>query len=294
MLLAFALVGVFAMHTMRSTVMEATDQVSQLRVNRDKMADEFTRTEQRLLKLRREVSAIDAMASSQPKTGQQQPNNKGSSQRRLLHEVTDLQDRLKSERDQVAHLKESVQSVGKSQVIEKFGKGVHRVEMELVFPDRQLGPHRFVIELAPVEIMPHSVHTFLEMVSEGLLDGCSFIMNALHVLKAAPLPYDGSSAADKAKAFTTRGLESVSFKEYSESYPHKQYTVGFAADGSPSFYINTQDNSEIHAGDPCFGTVVEGIDAIQRLESQPTRNSIWFQKRIGIKSARLLKVDASS
>lgn len=208
----------------------------------------------------------------------------------MLREVTDLKQRLKSEKEQVLHLKEQVQAAGKLQVMEKYGNKKHRVEIELVFPDRsQLGPHRFVIELAPIDMMPHSVHTFLEMVSNGLLDGCSFILNALHVVKAAPLPYDGSSAANKAKAFTAHGLESVSFKEYNEKYPHKQYTVGFAADGSPSFYINTQDNSEIHAGDPCFGKIVDGIDAIKRLETQPTRNGIWFQKRIGIKSARLLK-----
>ena len=29
-----------------------------------------------------------------------------------------------------------------------------------------------------------------------------------------------------------------------KDYPHEQYTVGFAADGSPSFYINTDDNTE--------------------------------------------------
>jgi cyclophilin family peptidyl-prolyl cis-trans isomerase len=133
------------------------------------------------------------------------------------------------------------------------------------------------------------VHVFLEMVSTGLLDGCSFILNALHVLKAAPLPYDGTSAAEKARAFTAHGLESVAFKEYSDNYPHKQFTVGFAADGSPSFYINTEDNSEIHVGDPCFGKVIKGFDAVRRLEAAPTRNGIWFEKRVGIKKARILK-----
>jgi cyclophilin family peptidyl-prolyl cis-trans isomerase len=110
----------------------------------------------------------------------------------------------------------------------------------------------------------------------------------LHVLKAAPLPCDGTSAAEKAKAFSEKGLESVSFKEYNEHYPHHKHTVGFAADGSPSFYINTDDNSAIHVGDPCFGKVVSGFDTVHRLEAQPTRNGIWFERRIGIKSARIL------
>jgi cyclophilin family peptidyl-prolyl cis-trans isomerase len=107
-------------------------------------------------------------------------------------------------------------------------------------------------------------------------------------LKAAPLPYDGSSPSDKAQEFLDKGLESVAFREYSPDYPHDRYTVGFAADGSPSFYINTEDNTDIHAGDPCFAKVISGFDTIQRLENSPTRNGIWLEQRIGIKRATVL------
>merc|ERR1711971_1530017 len=145
-----------------------------------------------------------------------------------------------------------------------------------------------VMEMASLEIMPHSVFTFLEMVSAGLIDGCSFILNAMHVIKAAPLPYDGSSASAKVKSFTKKGLESVAFLEYSPDYPHEKYTVGFAADGSPSFYINTQDNTDIHVGDPCFAKIISGIDTVKRLEAAPTRNGIWYRQRIGLKRASIL------
>jgi cyclophilin family peptidyl-prolyl cis-trans isomerase len=150
------------------------------------------------------------------------------------------------------------------------------------------GPTMVVIEMTSLEMMPHSVYTFLEMVSGGLLNGCSFILNALHVLKAAPLPYDGTSASDKAREFLDSGLNSVAFREYNPEFPHLKHTVGFAADGSPSFYINTEDNSEIHVGDPCFGKIVSGFDTIERLEKMPTRNGIWFEHRIGIKEAVVL------
>jgi cyclophilin family peptidyl-prolyl cis-trans isomerase len=180
----------------------------------------------------------------------------------------------------------------------KYGTGVIRVQMDLIFPgdtDKNgsglrdtSGPSTIVMEMAPLDLMPHSVYTFLEMVSSGLLDGCSFILNALHVLKAAPLPYDGTSASDKARAFLEHGLESVAFREYSPQFPHAKYTVGFAADGSPSFYINSEDNREIHAGDPCFAKVISGFDTIQRLEKMPTRNGIWFEHRIGIRTAVIL------
>jgi cyclophilin family peptidyl-prolyl cis-trans isomerase len=249
---------------------------------------QLSRTEKDFLFLKRQISAMDQMIQSQHADSDGTPAIDTRSHE-LLGKVTELKSRLGSESSQVDRLKNSVQERAKFEVREKYGEGVIRVEMELIFQDRVAGPTKFVIEMASVDDMPHSVHTFLEMVSSGLLDGCSFILNALHVLKAAPLPYDGSPATEKARAFTSLGLESVSFKEYHEKYPHKQYTVGFAADGSPSFYINTEDNSEIHAGDPCFGKIVDGIDTVRRLEAQPVRNGIWFEKRIGIKYARLIR-----
>lgn len=285
-LLAFLLVGFAALYTSRVSVTEAAAQVSVLRRNRDKMSEKLTKTENEFSKLRREISAMDVMMNKQQRPDSATVN---ANNQRLLSQRDELQSRLQSETAQVNHLKERVQQLGRDTVVEKFGEGRLRVEIDLVFPDRQIGPHKFTIEMAPLDLMPHSVHTFLEMVSAGLLDGCSFLLNAMHVLKAAPLPYDGSSAADKATAFTSRGLESVSFKEYNELYPHKKYSVGFAADGSPSFYINTEDNTEIHAGDPCFGQIVDGFDAVKRLESQPVRSGIWFEKRIGIKSARIVE-----
>lgn len=320
--LAAILVAVSAMYTSRTTVIATVEQVAMLRLNREKIADQLKTAERDIMKLKREIAAVDSlMAASAPANA---PHNiqvhthstspeiitsaaissiASLQQQRSYEQMRRLRDKLKQQAQSVDILKDKVQSLGKREVLEKWGDGVYRVEFELAFPDADpikagvnqlhrypdgVGPTTFVIELAPLDLMPHSVHTFLEMVTSGLLDGCSFILNALHVLKAAPLPYDGTPAAEKAKAFTAHGLESVAFKEYSADYPHKQYTVGFAADGSPSFYINTEDNSEIHVGDPCFGKVIEGLDTIRRLEACPTRNGIWFEKRIGIKHARLL------
>lgn len=292
MLVAFALVALAALYTSRTTVTEAVEHVTELQRNRDLIMKQLTKTEKDFLVLRRQITAMDQMIQSQQSGAESSltvPAHDDERAQELLDQMTKLKSRLGSETSQVDRLKATVQERAKYEVREKYGDGVLRVEMELIFPDRVAGPNKFVIEMASVDDMPHSVHTFLEMVSNGLLDGCSFILNALHVLKAAPLPYDGSPATEKARAFTSLGLESVSFKEYHEKHPHKQYSVGFAADGSPSFYINTEDNSEIHAGDPCFGMIVDGIDAIRRLEAQPVRNGIWFEKRIGIKYARIIK-----
>lgn len=208
---------------------------------------------------------------------------------KMVEEVGAIQKKLKEYASQAQKLKEQVSSISKRDALEKYGPGPHRIEMELIFPGHLAGPTKFQVEMAPLDLMPHSVYTFLEMASLGLLDGCSFILNALHVVKAAPLPFNGSFNQEKAQQFAASGLESVAFREYSADYPHKPYTIGFAADGTPSFYINTEDNSEIHVGDPCFGKVVSGIETVKRLEASPTRNGIWFEKRIGIKKATVLQ-----
>ena len=301
--IAFFLCAMTAMYTSRSTLATTIHQVSIIETNRATMETQMQSAQRGLQRIKRQITALEAMKSSSSNNhlentamGIGTAVNKGQTQRirnentRALRDMHTLQNRIKEETSLVERLKIQVQNAARRDVIAKYGRGPHRIEMELVFPDKKVGgANRFVIELADVEIMPHSTLTFLEMVSLGLLDGCSFILNALHVVKAAPLPYDGSSAAAKAQAFTQAGLESVAFKEYSPHYPHKQYTVGFAADGSPSFYINTEDNSEVHVGDPCFGRIVSGLETVRRLEASPTRNGIWFERRIGIKVARILK-----
>jgi cyclophilin family peptidyl-prolyl cis-trans isomerase len=145
--------------------------------------------------------------------------------------------------------------------------------------------------MAPLDLMPHSVYTFLEMVDAKLFDGCSFILNAMNIIKAAPLPYEkGSSVSHKVKAFARLGLDTVSFREYSPDFPHEQYTVGFAADGSPSFYINTENNTDqfSNTGEPCFAKIVSGFDTVEKMENEPVRSGMWYKKRIGIQKAMIL------
>jgi hypothetical protein len=42
--------------------------------------------------------------------------------------------------------------------------------------------HRIVLEMAPLDEMPHANYWFLSQVSLGLWNGCSFHRNAAHVL----------------------------------------------------------------------------------------------------------------
>ena len=296
LLCGVTMMGLFAVIAPRYTLDQAASQIATFHGHRDELQSRLTKYERDIQDIERQLNTLDFDFNQQHlgfvAASSESTDTDGEQHERNLSEMNELQHRLNNEIAQARHLKQLVQVVSRNATIEKYGPDHHYVELELIFPeenhDTNEDSNKFIIEMAPIDLMPHSVNTFLEMVSIGLLDGCSFILNALQVVKAAPLPYDGTSASDKAKAFSKHGLESVSFKEYSEEYPHKMYTVGFAADGSPSFYINTADNSEIHVGDPCFGKVISGFDTIHRLANSPTRNGIWFQHRIGIKSARII------
>jgi cyclophilin family peptidyl-prolyl cis-trans isomerase len=284
--MGFVLVGMSLIAGVRESLNRTTARVAVFQSHKEEIGNSLQKYERDLRLLQRELSGLEFVVHKQQ--GDDSEIIRSDAQKAAHSEISELHYRLQNEARQAANLKKQVQALSRTGIIESFGNKVHLVEMELIFPDSNSGPRFFTIEMAPIDLMPHSVHTFLEMVNARLLDGCSFILNALNVVKAAPLPYDGRLASKKAKAFAEKGLESVVFKEYSENYPHKKYTVGFAADGSPSFYINTADNSEIHVGDPCFGRVISGFDTVQRLAANPTRNGIWFERRIGIKAARIV------
>jgi cyclophilin family peptidyl-prolyl cis-trans isomerase len=290
--IVFCILGFSLYSQSRASLRTSIDEVSNLKSVARRLSSKMRTAEKDVRILKRELMALDRMELQKEDLEVEESIRRKAAaftNPKVVKEVQAIQDKLKQSAERLLVLKAQVQIVSKKDAIAKYGAGVKRVELELIFPDGGVGgPDTFVIEMADIELMPHSVWTFLEMTSAGLLDGCSFIMNALHVLKAAPLPYDGSPAHDKALAFHAHGLESVAFREYSPDYPHTRYTVGFAADGSPSFYINTEDNTHIHVGDPCFGKVISGFDTVRRLESSPTRNGIWFENRIGIRRATIL------
>lgn len=313
--LSFTLLGMFVYTQSYAALHNALDQVSILSQERSQVREHFLSVEKDIQRLQRELLDLHngelQISSGSDASGDGGDNRTSSNsdskqvhgeadlmlmqqKESVVDEMVALQEKLREGTSQVGSLQKHLQEVSKRDVIQKFGSGVIRVGLELEFPDTEKSkagigaPNTLVFEMAPLDLMPHSVYMFLEMVDSGLFDGCSFILSAMHVIKAAPLPYDGSSASQKVKAFTKLGLESVAFREYSPDFPNEQYTVGFAADGSPSFFINTDDNSSEHAGDPCFAKVVSGFDTVHRMQNAPTRNGIFFRKRIGIKAATIL------
>lgn len=194
-----------------------------------------------------------------------------------------------------------VEKFGKSsqrEAEEWFGNGIHKVELDIEYPQYtvDLPPSSwprvrgtFTLEMAPLDLMPIAVNLFLQQVHHKLWNGCSFVINAMHILQAGPHRYDESQSgkydanvATLVNGFKNSKLDKMPFQEYHVNYPHDTHTVGFAGrPGGPDFYINKIDNSENHGpggqshhdlheeADPCFGKLVGGMEILQELNKIP-------------------------
>lgn len=214
---------------------------------------------------------------------------------------------IKQLNERLDNVHKEIQKMSKRDAIQKFGLGPHKVEIELDFPPEAPAvdgnPTKFIIEMASLEEMPHSVHLFLEMVDRKLWDGCAFMRNAGHVVQASSVPYYKTEGQQLLKKFKESGFLSVAFQEYSPNVPHKKYTVGFAGrPGGPDWYVSTVDNTENHGpggqssyaipgeADPCFGKVIQGFDAVDRMHKLPVKPG-WYnalEHNVGIAKARII------
>mmetsp|Transcript_29654 Transcript_29654/g.71773 ORF Transcript_29654/g.71773 Transcript_29654/m.71773 type:complete len:154 (-) Transcript_29654:1513-1974(-) len=151
--------------------------------------------------------------------------------------------------------------------------------------------------MAPVEELPHTVHWFLDQVTMQHYDGTSFYRNAPHILMAGPEPNSittppGVNLYDR---FIHSSFPGPMFQEYSENFPHREWTLGLAGrPATPYFYINMQDNTELHGpggqgdhhADPCFARVVDGFETVQRMQRGPHDNTNLHEK-VAIVSMRI-------
>jgi len=130
-------------------------------------------------------------------------------------------------------------------VLQRFGGGgPFRVEFVLKFPEEQAHAvgNRIILETAPLGMMPHAIHMFLEMASEGLYTGTRFNVAGPDTVS---LKIEEDDEADNLREKFKDYTPALSFPEY--IFPHKEYTVGFFGRDphelpGPSFFINTRDN----------------------------------------------------
>ena len=188
-------------------------------------------------------------------------------------------------------LQSNIQRMSREAVLAKFGPGPHRLEMHLRF-DSHLGRNdegTVTIEMAPLDELPHAVHWFLEQASRNLYDGFSFHRNAGHVVQGgAKKNFLTQKHPPSEKKFRDAGYHSLLFQEYSDKFPHKKYTLGFAGrPGGPEIYINTKDNIKLHGpggqhnyddpleADTCFAKVVDGFDLVDRMHNLPVKEGSY-------------------
>jgi len=165
---------------------------------------------------------------------------------------------------------EKLQEVTRALILKRYGNPPYRVEFDVEFPsimpDERNG--KILIELAPIELTPHVVFVFLEIVRTWT--GGAFNRVAGHVLQTT---VDGSH-------------EGLAFQEYHPDFPHKQFTLGYAGrPGGPPWYISIIDNTQNHGpgsqgsateADGCFGKVLEGFDVVEQIKKHPKTANMGF------------------
>lgn len=191
----------------------------------------------------------------------------------------------------------------RKRAIEKYGPGPHHIQFDVLTGQNARTPGSFVVELAPLDLVPYSVSVFLDMATHQLWDNTVFYHHSSqhHVIAAAPVNF--GTFDPKGHHFDALGLNKLAFPDYSSNYPHSQvckwrrkpcnmflitnitmltwssnlqYTLGFSGLG-PNFFISTIDNRNHHGpggqvhheisadADPCFGKIISGHHVLQRM-----------------------------
>eukprot|EP00929_Paragymnodinium_shiwhaense_P014790 TRINITY_DN122750_c0_g1_i1.p1 TRINITY_DN122750_c0_g1~~TRINITY_DN122750_c0_g1_i1.p1 ORF type:complete len:341 (+),score=33.09 TRINITY_DN122750_c0_g1_i1:91-1113(+) len=149
----------------------------------------------------------------------------------------------------------ALQAACREWVNARYGPEPYKLRLHLEFPpgifDRhEPKVHYLTVEMAPLELMPHSVYLFMDAMLENFR-GAAFHRSARHVVQA----------------FIQGRRKQVAFQEYSPKYSHQPGTIGFAGrPGGPGFYISLLDNTRNHGpgtqqrrnpyeADPCFAKV---------------------------------------
>lgn len=158
------------------------------------------------------------------------------------------------------------------------------------------------IKMAPLDFMPHAVHTFLTQVDRKVWDGTHFELHGGHVLQAhraieSHQPEGSDSNGSNGAEFGT----SVLFREFSKKFPHVKYTLAYNGGSMGSaMYINVDDNHEHHrslhgsdgrdipeTGEPCFGYISVGRDVVDMMDALEVNANNFLVNPVTIKKTSI-------
>lgn len=185
----------------------------------------------------------------------------------------------------------------------RYGVGPYHVKINLGFENGSQ-TESILVELAPLHFMPHTIKVFLDMVKKKAYHGGTFIISRKHILVGGPIDvHDKENNQQLEDRMLDEGYfpnGSLLFGEYTPEYPHAPFTIGFNQIGGPIFYINTQDNDQLHGdmgdqqkkkeGDPCFAKVIEGFDVIERISNISTNADDSLESPVYITGAQVLRL----
>jgi len=233
-----------------------------------------------------EVRMMKEVRESSGRPMKPQPRNEQMIQSWLSHRKDGLLNKID-------YLQSYLQAESRAVVLEKYGAGPHRVQftIDLIQSNGRRQTKSFMVELAPVDLVPHSILFFLDTIGNKLWDHTVFLHHedTEHVVAAAPIDY--TTQRVKHLQLSQLGWIGLGFPEYSAEYTHQQYTLGYSGQG-PTFYINSVDNTDMHGpggqghhlletdADPCFAKVVQGVDVVAemiRLGANQKKSSIEGQ-----------------
>mmetsp|Transcript_46582 Transcript_46582/g.97886 ORF Transcript_46582/g.97886 Transcript_46582/m.97886 type:complete len:581 (+) Transcript_46582:163-1905(+) len=190
----------------------------------------------------------------------------------------------------------------RKEVLERYGPGPYHVKFTLEFHTAPT-TETILLALAPLDMMPHTIHTFLQIIEKNIYIGGTFILMREHILVGGPVDsHDLNSNRALEERMVNEGYfpeGALLYTEYTPEYPHVENTLGFNVHGGPIFYFNLKDNTEPHGaryseeegeneGDPCFAKIVEGVEVIQRMKDMPRAEGGGLQDPVYIVKAEVV------
>jgi cyclophilin family peptidyl-prolyl cis-trans isomerase len=178
----------------------------------------------------------------------------------------------------IDELKAAIRKRSERNVKEKYGMGPFRIRVTL---KEDLGANGkvFVIQTSRLDVMPHSIDHFIQMVEQKLWDGLTLFHRntGSHLIHALPLLEDGKWSH---KRFVDANLTKLTFAEHSELQPIEKYSVCFHGRlGGPEFYINMEHNFSSHEVDgreACFGEVTDGRAILDYIMAEQRKSIASF------------------